>query len=293
MSRRPPAVTGLALYRSTARETSGPVIRRYSSSFGLASSLFPRRCRDRIAAIYALVRVADEIVDGTAAEAGLDPATQRRVLDELEADTERALASGFSANLVVQAYADVAREAGFGTELSRPFFASMRRDLEPVAFDEESLREYVHGSAEVVGLMCLRVFMADAGRAPEAELDDAACALGSAFQKVNFLRDLADDRDRLARDYLPAFRRLPPEAAKAEVVAEIRDELRRARAGIPRLPADCRLAVATATAVFGELLDRIERLPAERLLDTRVSVPTSRKLALLARERVRLARGGA
>ncbi len=293
MSPRPP-VTGLALYRSTARESSAPVIRRYSSSFGLASSLFPRRCRDRIAAIYALVRVADEIVDGTAGEAGLPLAEQRRVLDEFEADTERALATGFSANLVVQAYADVARAAGFGTELSRPFFASMRRDLEPVAFDEETLREYVYGSAEVVGLMCLRVFTSDGGiRPPDPALDDAACALGSAFQKVNFLRDLADDRDRLARDYLPAFRRLPPEEAKREVVAEIRDELRRARAGIPLLPADCRLAVATATAVFGELLDRIDALPAERLLDTRVSVPTRRKLALLVRERARLARGRA
>ncbi|TPX05071.1 phytoene/squalene synthase family protein, partial [Schumannella luteola] len=261
-----------------------------SSSFGMASRLFPRRCEAQIAAIYALVRVADEIVDGTAAEAGLDAASQLRVLDEFEIDTERALASGFSANLVVQAFADVARAAGFGTELTAPFFASMRRDLQPVAFDdEESLREYVYGSAEVVGLMCLRVFTSDSPVDPE--LDDAARALGSAFQKVNFLRDLADDRNRLDREYLPAFRRLPLEAAKAEVVADIRDELRRARAGIPLLPADCRLAVAAATALFGELLDRIEALPAEALLTTRVSVPTGRKLALVARERMRL-RGG-
>lgn len=283
--------TGLTLYRSTAREASAPVIRRYSSSFGMASRLFPRRCEAQIAAIYALVRVADEIVDGTAGEAGMDLATQRRVLDELEADTERALATGFSSNLVVQAFADVARDAEVGVELTRPFFASMRRDLAPVAFDEASLAEYVYGSAEVVGLMCLRVFTA--GSPVDPALDDSARALGSAFQKVNFLRDLADDRDRLDRDYLPAFRAHPLPEAKALVVAEIRDELRRARAGIPRLPADCRLAVAAATAVFGELLERIEALPAEALLTTRVSVPTRRKLALVARERVRLARGRA
>jgi len=287
--RRDEVPTGLALYRSTAREASAPVIRRYSSSFGMASRLFPRRCEARIAAIYALVRVADEIVDGTAAEAGLDAADQRRLLDELEADTERALASGFSGNLVVQAFADVAREADFGEELTRPFFASMRRDLEPVAFDEASLAEYVYGSAEVVGLMCLRVFTA--GGPVDPALDAAARALGAAFQKVNFLRDLADDRDRLARDYLPAFRELPLAAARARVVGEIREELRRARAGIPLLPADCRLAVAAATAVFGELLERIEAMPPEALLTTRVSVPTRRKLALVARERLRL-RGG-
>lgn len=278
--------TGLELYRSTARAASAPVIRRYSSSFGMASRLFPRRCEEQIAAVYALVRVADEIVDGTAAEAGLDLAEQHRVLDAFEADTERAMQTGFSANLVVQAFADVARAAPFGTELTRPFFASMRRDLEPVAFDADSLAEYVYGSAEVVGLMCLRVFTS--GSPVDPALDDAARALGSAFQKVNFLRDLADDRGRLDREYLPAFRELPLDAARASVVAEIRDELRRARAGIPLLPADCRLAVASATALFGELLERIEAMPPEALLTTRVSVPTRRKIALVARERLRL-----
>jgi phytoene/squalene synthetase len=282
----PPA--GLALYRATAREASAPVIRRYSSSFGMASTLFPRRCRGAIAAIYALVRVADEIVDGTGAEAGLVPAELREALDLLEAEIEHALVTDFSANLIVQAFADVARQAGFGAELTRPFFASMRRDLDPVAFDEEALRAYVHGSAEVVGLMCLRVFTP----ARDARLDDAACALGSAFQLVNFLRDLGDDRDRLGREYLPEFRLLPVEAAKAAVVGRIRADLARARSGIPLLPADCRLAVATATAVFGELLVRIDALPAERLAATRVSVPTSRKLALLARERMRLLGAG-
>lgn len=287
MSRRgTEQASGLALYRATASAASAPVIRRYSDSFGMASTLFPRRCTTQIAALYALVRVADEIVDGTAAEAGLDLPAQRRLLDELEADTERAIATGFSANLVVQAYADVAREAGFGTELTRPFFASMRRDLEPVVFDEASLAEYVHGSAEVIGLMCLRVF--SAGAPADTTLDTSACALGSAFQKINFLRDLADDRARLNREYLPAFRLLPLPEAKTAVLAQIRDELNTARAGIPLLPGDCRLAVAAATAIFGELLERIDALPAEALLTTRVSVPTHRKIALVLRERLRL-----
>lgn len=273
-------------YRATALEASQPVIRRYSSSFSLATALFPKRCRAPISAIYALVRVADEIVDGTAADAGLDTDAQRLILDEFEADTERAMATGFSANVVVQAFADVARATGITTELTRPFFASMRRDLDPVGFDEESLREYVYGSAEVVGLMCLKVFQSgQPAPADPARVEAAACALGSAFQMVNFLRDLADDRDRLDRRYLPGFGEEPDEQVKNRIVSDIAQDLDTARAGIGDLPPDCRHAVATATALFSDLLARIDAAPARELLTTRISVPRSRKIALALRER--------
>lgn len=291
--------TGLPLYRATAAAASRPVLRNYSNSFKLATSLFPRRARSAVACIYALVRVADEIVDGAAAAAGLDRDQQCAVLDELEAEVERTLERGFSANLVVHAFADVARRSGIGTDLTRPFFASMRRDLDPVDFtDEGEYREYVYGSAEVVGLMCLRVFLTEArggggsgsgaDAAATARVEASARALGSAFQKVNFLRDLADDRTELGRSYLPQLHDGLTPAAKAAVVTEIRGELRQARAGIPHLPRDCRLAVAAATAIFGELLRRIERTPIERLARERVSVPNPVKLALVARERARL-----
>ncbi|WP_167051533.1 phytoene/squalene synthase family protein [Salinibacterium sp. ZJ77] len=280
----------IARYRATALEASQPVIRRYSSSFSLATALFPRRCRQPISAIYALVRVADEIVDGTAADAGLSLEAQREILDEFEADTERAMSTGFSANLVVQAFADVARATGIGTELTRPFFSSMRRDLDPVGFDEESLREYVYGSAEVVGLMCLRVFQhGQPAPADPKRVEAAACALGSAFQMVNFLRDLADDRERLDRRYLPGLGEKPDADVKNRIVSEITADLQTARAGIGDLPSDCRHAVATATALFGDLLTRIDATPAETLMTTRISVPTSRKLALALRERLALA----
>lgn len=298
------ATTGLPLYQTTAAAASRPVIRNYSNSFKLATSLFPRWARSSVACIYALVRVADEIVDGAAAAAGLDRDQQCAVLDELEAEVERTLERGFSANLVVHAFADVARHSGISTDLTRPFFASMRRDLDPVDFtDEGEYQEYVYGSAEVVGLMCLRVFLTeargggagaaiDAGAAPEpavtAGVEASARALGSAFQKVNFLRDLAADRAELGRSYLPQLHDGLTPAAKAAVVAEIRGELRQARAGIPYLPRDCRLAVAAATAIFGELLRRIERTPIERLARERVSVPNPVKLVLVARERARL-----
>jgi len=278
--------TGLGLYGRTATRAAAPVIREYSTSFGLATRMFARRCRPAIATIYALVRVADEIVDGTAAEAGLDAATQRELLDAFEAETERAVATGFSANLVVHAFAEVARACGIELELTRAFFASMRRDLDPVAFDEEEYRRYVHGSAEVVGLMCLRVFLA--GRPVSAEtaavLEEGASRLGAAFQKVNFLRDVAHDRGALERSYLPELREAGlTEEGVAAVAADIRSDLDAARAAIPLLPADCRRPVALATAFFAELLRRIERLPAAQLATTRVSVPAPVKLALALR----------
>src|SRR5690606_19894640 len=200
--------TPLRLYSETARAAAAPVIRAYSTSFGLATRLFPARCRTDIGTIYALVRIADEIVDGTAAEAGLDADAQRAVLDELEAETERAIASGFSANLIVHAFAEVARRARIEPELTRAFFASMRRDLDTVDFDEHEYRRYVHGSAEVVGLMCLRVFLRNrpVPREDLATLEEGAARLGAAFQKVNFLRDLGHDRTELSRSYLPELR---------------------------------------------------------------------------------------
>lgn len=279
--------TGLALYDRTARRGAAGVITAYSTSFGLASRLCSRPVREHIADIYALVRIADELVDGPAAEAGLCADEVRVVLDALEAETERAIATGYSPNLVVHAFAGTARATGFGTELTRPFFASMRRDLEPVAFaDRAELDAYVYGSAEVVGLMCLRAFCV--GLEPDAERDarwvDGARHLGAAFQKVNFLRDLADDVDGLGRRYFPG---VDPgrfdEATKAHLLDDIDHDLAVAGAVIPELPAGGRRAVAAAHALFSALSARLRRTPASELLTSRISVPTTRKLTLLVR----------
>jgi len=275
---------GLELYSSTAAAAAAPVIRRYSNSFRLATSLFPRRSRAAIRAIYALVRVADEIVDGTAAEAGLGPEAQRTRLDELEAETHRAIETGFSANLVVHAFAVVARRAGIPREPVVAFFASMRRDLGAVDFDETEYRAYIHGSAEAVGIMCLYVFLIDHPADDETRrgLEEGAVRLGAAFQKVNFLRDLGHDSDALGRAYFPGIApgRID-EAAKSAIVAEIRGDLDAARRATAALPRDCRRAVRVATDIFGSLLSRLERTPAERLAHERVSVPAAAK-ALIA-----------
>jgi phytoene/squalene synthetase len=275
----------LGLYDATAAAASSVVIRRYSTSFGLASRLLRPDTRDHIEHVYALVRVADEIVDGPATEAGLDADLARTVLDELEQDTERAMAVGFSVNPVVHAFARTARETGFGPELTRPFFRSMRADLTKTEHDDASFAEYVDGSAEVVGLMCLRAFVYRAGRPTfdESVLVDGARRLGAAFQKVNFLRDLRADFLELGRSYFPgvdvdSF----DEATKTRLVDDVQADLDAAARAIPLLPADARNAVGLAHALFQELNTRIRRTPASELVLARVRVPNPVKARLAA-----------
>src|SRR5690554_6497984 len=183
--------TDLELYNATAKASASVVIRRYSTSFGWASRLLDQAVRSDIARIYALVRIADELVDGPAEAAGVDVDTRALLLDELEAETARALELGYSTNLIVHAFALTGRQHGIGMDLCRPFFSSMRKDLDASSFDAAELSEYIYGSAEVVGLMCLAVFESAQVRSEDesARLKDGARRLGAAFQKVNFLRD--------------------------------------------------------------------------------------------------------
>ncbi|MGJ3507414.1 phytoene/squalene synthase family protein [Enemella sp. A6] len=271
------AMDGLDLYHRTSARAAATVIDGYSTSFGLACRLLGPRVRTHVRTIYALVRIADEIVDGPAAEAGLDPAATRQALDELEAETLRAIESGFSSNLIVHAFARTARQCRIGEDLVLPFFASMRTDLDTASHDTRSRAAYIYGSAEVVGLMCLQAFV-NAGREHHSEpspmLREGACRLGSAFQEINFLRDADHDQHQLGRDYL-GLNRTP--AARAEALARIDADLDAAARCIPMLPADCRRAVTLAYRLFAELADRL-RDPGPG----RVRVPTGRKALIAA-----------
>ena len=272
--------TGLALYDRTAQDAAAAVIAAYSTSFGLATRLLGPRPRPHVRNIYALVRIADEIVDGPAAAAGLEPTEERAILDELEADTLRAIDRGFSSNLVVHAFARSARECGIGADLTGPFFASMRTDLLTARHDAASHDDYVYGSAEVVGLMCLQVFVnAGAPRPtdPDPELVDGARRLGAAFQDVNFLRDLHHDEDALGRDYLGLG---SGASTRTQVLDRIDADLAAAAAVIPRLPADSRRAVTAAHDLFAALSERLRRDAAP---DERVRVPDAMKATLAAR----------
>ncbi|GGE88850.1 phytoene/squalene synthase family protein [Mycetocola zhadangensis] len=279
------AATGSALYDDVAIETSARVIARYSTSFGMASRLLAPDVRTHIRNIYALVRVADEIVDGVAQEAGLSAEEIARRLDAFEAETDLACATGYSTNLVIHAFALTARRMGIPGDLTRPFFASMRADCTETTHTAESFTAYVYGSAEVIGLMCLRAFLyghtvtAD----EEARLVDGARHLGAAFQKVNFLRDLSADFDGLGRNYFPGVELSSfSENDKSRLLADIDTDLAASSAALPGLPASSRRAVALAQLLFGELTERIRSTPASALIQTRVRVPNSVKLRLAA-----------
>ncbi|MCW1248674.1 squalene/phytoene synthase family protein [Acaricomes phytoseiuli] len=276
----------LSRYEHIARESSTQVIRRYSTSFRLASALLGKSRKADIASIYGLVRIADEIVDGAAAQAGLEQPEITSILDELEAQTLAALDRGYSSNLLVHAFADTARKNAIDAALVRPFFASMRRDTDPSPFDEEQVRDYIYGSAEVVGLMCLRVFLRGVG---PAEVEAGARSLGSAFQKVNFLRDFHQDWYALGRNYFPW---LDPqdfgEAQKQRITADITADLDAAAAVIPQLPVSSRYAVAVAHGVFAELNTRLERTAAAQIMQSRIRVPDPVKLLSAGRSIIRL-----
>jgi phytoene synthase len=278
-------MTRSSLYDRVAEETASIVIRRYSTSFGLASRLLDANVRQHVENIYALVRLADEIVDGEASAAGLTVVDAARQLNELERETEFAIGSGYSSNLIVHAFGLTARESGFGAELTAPFFESMRTDLTATQHDQASFDAYVYGSAEVVGLMCLHTFLLGT-TTTAAELhrfETGARALGAAFQKVNFLRDLAADFRELGRSYFPGIRvESFSDAEKIRLLDDIDADLATSAAVIPDLPAGSRRAVALAHGLFTELALRLRATPASRLVSSRVRVPNPVKLRIAA-----------
>jgi phytoene/squalene synthetase len=280
---RPARVTEGRLYDTVADRSAAVVIHGYSTSFGLASRLLTEPVRTHVRNLYALVRIADEIVDTP--DRAFSTHDRAALLDGLQEEAVRAMASGRSSNLVVHAFATTARATGIGPDLVDPFFGSMRTDLQVQAHDTSSLERYVYGSAEVVGLMCLRIFLACEDRAGEYDdLADGARRLGAAFQKINFLRDLAEDQGVLGRRYFPglsaeSFSDLHRDA----ILDDIAGDLRVARAAIPRLPRSSRRAVRAAQLLFEELAVRLQATPAARIAMERVSVPGPVKARLLAR----------
>jgi phytoene/squalene synthetase len=283
-------MTRLALYNRVAERSASLVIREYSTSFGMASRILSGESRQHIDNVYALVRLADEIVDGVAVEAGLTTSEAGRQLDALEADTYRAMETGYSTNLIVHAFALTARDVSIHKDIVEPFFTSMRMDLSDRVYTQESFDAYVYGSAEVVGLMCLAVFIRD--DKPDTEtartLYNGARALGAAFQKVNFLRDLAADVDDLGRSYFPGITISKfAEDDKHRLCDDIADDLDAAARTIPLLPRDAARAVGLAHGLFARLNSRIRATPAETVKSTRIRVNDLEKLLIAVRVVVR------
>ena len=280
--------TGLSLYSAAAQRAAREVIYSYSTSFGLATRLLGKEYQGHVENIYALVRVADEIVDGSAAEAqALQPQVNpAQLLSEFENETYRAMEIGYSTNLVIHAFALTARTTGIKREIVEPFFYSMRQDLTETQHNQQSFEKYVYGSAEVVGLMCLQVFMHGKtySESEKEKLVLGARALGSAFQKVNFLRDLSADFKRLGRSYFPGVDvKSFNEETKQRLVDDIKVDLGVSAQSLPLLPKSARRAVAAAQLLFTTLNNQIEKTSATELINRRISVGSARKASLLIR----------
>lgn len=263
------------LYTTVAYGVSKLVTERYSTSFSMSTRLFSSSIRPEIYAIYGLVRIADEIVD---TYRGSDAAF---LLSQLEQSTYAAIERGYDANPVIHSFALTAKQYGINEVVLQPFFESMAMDLEPAAYNDSLYERYIYGSAEVVGLMCLKVFCGGDDDKYE-QLKPGARALGAAYQKVNFLRDIAADYKELGRLYFPgvSFETFD-DTVKMSIIADIEQEFVTAQAYIKQLPKNSQKAVTLSFLYYSHLLQELRRTPAAVLKDERVRVASIKKLFLL------------
>lgn len=269
------------LYRKVCMESSKLITQRYSTSFSLGIRVFDKRFRDPIYAIYGFVRFADEIVDT------FHDYPKAELLARFWKDTYLAIEEGISLNPVLQSFQEVVNKYHIERELIDAFLRSMEMDLHEHTYDQAGYEEYIYGSAEVVGLMCLRVFCEGDNEKYES-LKDSARSLGSAFQKVNFLRDLKSDFDDRGRVYFPGvdFTQFTADA-KTQIEADIRRDFDHAYQGIIRLPEGARFGVYLAYVYYLNLLKKIKQSPANRVAEERIRVNDGRKMVLLFSSAVR------
>ena len=263
-----------SLFEQSSAATSQLITRSYSTSFSLGIRTLHSRYREPIYGIYGFVRLADEIVDS------FHQFDKASLLAEFKADTYKAIERGVSLNPVLYSFQKVVKEYGIPRHLIEAFFHSMEMDLNQTAHGRSSYDEYIYGSAEVVGLMCLLVFANGDVQQYEA-LKQPAKALGAAFQKVNFLRDMKSDFDERGRVYFPGvdFAHFK-EDAKARIEAEVEEDFRQAYIGIQQLPMGARSGVLLAYRYYLQLFRRIRRTPAKKLMQARIRVPDLQKLSM-------------
>lgn len=270
-----------ALFDSASLECSKKITKMYSTSFSLAIKMLSPDIQDDIYAIYGFVRCADEIVDT------FEGYGQELLLDEFESEYEKALERKISLNPVLNAFQRVVHEYQL-QELVPPFMKSMRMDLTKKEYNTlEEYKEYIFGSADVVGLMCLKVFV-KGNQEKYEELKDSAMRLGSAFQKVNFLRDLKHDYESLGRIYFPGinFSSLTNEN-KDQIVAEINADFEAAFEGIMKLPTEAKFGVYTAYRYYKSLMQKISKTQPDEFLSKRIRVSNPLKLVILGKSYLR------
>ena len=263
------------LYDQTCRDCSRLITHRYSTSFSMGIRVFDRRLRAPIYAIYGFVRLADEIVDT------FHDKPKERLLQRFREDTRCAIEEKISFNPVLHAFQETVHRYQIEWELIDAFLKSMKMDLHFHAYEDELYEEYIYGSAEVVGLMCLKVFC-EGDFDLYRRLKAPARSLGAAFQKINFLRDMQSDYDDRGRVYFPGvdFTRFGEEEKRA-IEADIKTDFDHAYRGIVQLPKSARFGVYLAYVYYTNLFQKIKRAPANQVIQGRIRVADGKKVYLL------------
>jgi 15-cis-phytoene synthase len=267
-----------ALFDQVSNNCSKLVTKKYSTSFSLAVKMLSPKIRTAIYNIYGFVRFADEIVDS------FHQYDKGKLINKFEDDYYEALEDGISLNPILNAFQQTVFQYHISDDLVQAFLKSMKADLNKTEYKtKEEYDSYIYGSADVVGLMCLKVFVNGDSEKYE-ELKNAAMRLGSAFQKVNFLRDLKDDIEGLNRSYFPNvdIRNLNNES-KNEIIKEIEEDFEVAfKEGILKLPVEAKFGVYVAYRYYKRLLKKLKQTPSSKIMETRVRISNPMKINLLA-----------
>ena len=270
-------VTDRALYDQTCFECSRLITEQYTTSFGGGIRVFSKQVRQPIYAIYGFVRFADEIVDT------FHEHDKAKLMADFKRQTFEAIETGLSLNPVLHAFQLTVNQYGITNNLILAFLASMATDLDKKTFTREEYETYIYGSAEVVGLMCLRVFV-DGDEEQYQSLAGMARALGSAFQKLNFLRDIKADLEERGRVYFPGLDiRQFNDENKRVIEADIQRDFDIAYIGIQQLPSSARSGVMLAYNYYLQLFSKIKATPAAILLQQRVRVADSVKRGIFVK----------
>ena len=274
-------MSSLTLYNEVTAQSSKQTTLLYSSSFSSAIKLLHKDLRQPIYDVYGLVRYADEIVDT------FHDFDKAKLLAQFKIDTYTAIEQGISLNPILHRFQLTFRKYNIGQDLVEAFFNSMEMDLSKQDYDAAAYQNYIYGSAEVVGLMCLHIFC-DGNKEKYEQLRSSAQSLGAAFQKVNFLRDIKADFEGLERMYFPNcdFANFKPED-KQQIEADIQADFSAALKGIKALPIKARFGVYVAYKYYYTLYKKIRKTQHDSILHTRIRIPDYGKLFILAKAKIR------
>jgi len=270
------------IYDEWSNKVSKTMTNQYSTSFSFSSRLLSKNIRNDIYAIYGLVRLADEIVDS------FHDYDKEELLIDLKNDYNKAIDMKISLNPILNSFQSVYHRYNFEPYLVEKFFESMQMDLDPSKYNCKLYDRYIHGSAEVVGLMCLKVFV-NGDEEKYLDLKESAMKLGSAFQKVNFLRDIEYDSKELGRIYFPNIDiNQMTDVEKSIIIRDIENDFSDSLIGLKKLDKDSFFGVYVAYVYYRELLKKIKKLNISKLYNTRIRINNFKKISLVCRSAIKV-----